>query len=217
LSVKANWEKLYKFWQELDFDTAKKYDYELRVRIGDTLEYSQDDIEKIKKSVSVHREFKPASIDEIQDVESKLNVNLPDDFKESLNINAYEFIDKYAYPWLGGWNNLFNCKDIVSFTLSKRKLDFEAFSNRINLTDEYGFWSDKWIIIFDWNMDYLVALDLSDDPNKYGQVLCLCIEDGTIAKWTDSYDAWFEEAVNEVLQYGELRTETIEKVLGIGT
>jgi len=68
-----------------------------------------------------------------------------------------------------------------------------------------------WIPIYDWNSDYIVAIDMLS-KNK-GQVIVFCLEFGTVAKWTDSYEEWFELVVNEVLQYGELRVETIEKVL----
>lgn len=218
MSVKANWERLYKFWHELDFDTAKKNDYEIKKSIGDILEFSEDDIERIKDLVSINREFKPASDDEILEVETKLNITLPENFKESLKINAFETnVQDFVYPWLGGWNILLNCEEMLSFTLRSRKLDFDVFDNRIELNDEYRRWNEKWVIIFQWNMDYFIVLDLSDDPKKYGQVLCLCIEDGSIAKWADSFKTWFEEAVNEVEQFGELRTETIESVLGVGT
>jgi len=213
LSVKTNWGKLLRFWQELDFDTAKKLDYELRVRIGDTLEFSQEDIERLQKSVSVYREFKPASDQEIQEVESKLDVNLPEDFKESLQINNHETaVDIFLYSWLGGGNHMLECKDMITFSLDNRELDFEVFDQHINLTEEYTYWNEKWVIIFDWNMDYLAVLDLREDPKYYGKVLCTDIEFGKIAKWADSYVEWFEIVTNEVLEYGELRLDTISSL-----
>lgn len=221
MSVKTNWERLLRFWQELDFDTAKKHYYELRVSKRDNLEFSPDDIEKIEKLVSVHREFKPATDDEIFEVEKKLNVKLPIDFKESLQINNHETaVDIYLYSWLGGGNHMLECKDMVTFSLDNREmfsldnreLDFEVFDQRINLTEEYTYWNDKWVIIFDWNMDYLAVLDLREDPKYYGKVLCTDIEFGKIAKWADSYADWFEIVTNEVLEYGELRLDTISSL-----
>ena len=216
MTIKENWERLYKFWDELDVERAKAYDEVVRKEIGDTLEYAEQDIQRLEKWASFEREWKSASTDEIKDLESNLGVALPKSFNESLSINAYEPQDQgFVYPWLGSFNMMQNPEEIVEITTENREdLDYEVFEDPNDLMQEdYEMWSDKWIVIFDWNGNYCAVLDLREDEEFYGNVLCMCIEDGTIAKWADSYEEWFELVVDEVLRYGQLRLSTIENLL----
>lgn len=215
MSIEKTWNKLYDYWKNLEFDEAKKQDYLIRKSIGDDLNYSDDDIKRIKTLVSIEKEFVPIDLSEIENIEKELNVKLPEDYKKSLTINSKEIsFNGFLYPWLGGGNTFLESSEIINFSLNNKKLDFEVFEFRNGLSKDYCFWNEKWVIVFNWNMDYLVVLDLREDEKFYGQVLCLCIEDGTIAKWADSFEIWFELAVNEVLEYGELRIVTIENLLG---
>lgn len=215
MTIKENWARLYSFWDELDFERAKAYDERERREIGDTLEYAQQDIQRLEKWASFERELKSASIDAIKDIKTSLGVALPMSFKESLSINAYEPQDQgFVYPWLGSWNVMQNPEEIIKLSMQNREFEWEVFKETNDLIQEdYEMWSDKWVVVFDWNGDYFVALDLREDEEFYGNVLCFCIEDGSIAKWADSYEEWFELVVDEVLQYGQLRISTIENLL----
>jgi len=215
MSIEENWQRLYKFWKELSFERAKEFDIIRSNSIGDSLLYTDEDDEGLRNWALFDRVYRAASVDEISTIENSLNVTLPKSFKKRLLINAYEPYDKaFIYPWLGEWNMMNEPVDIIEQSLDSRKLDYEVFDNPKNLPqEEYEMWSDKWIVIFDWNGDYLVTMDLREEPEFYGKVLCMCIEDGTIAKWADSYEEWFSLVVDEVLEYGILRISTIEKIL----
>lgn len=69
----------------------------------------------------------------------------------------------------------------------------------------------EWIPIYDWNTDYVVAIDMLSE-NK-GQIIMFGLEWSMIRLWANSYEEWFEMVVNEVLEYGELRPETLEDVI----
>jgi cell wall assembly regulator SMI1 len=217
--VAENWNRLFNFWNKINFNDIERFDYENRIRIGDTLVYTEEDEQKLKKLISVNREFSPASLDEILKLEEVLNIKLPISFKESLQINDKDIIENHNfYPWLGGWNQLFSCKDIINHELELQK--YRWFCK--NGSFEYIFgdvenpkYSEpkEWIPICNWNGDYIIAIDMLS-KNK-GQIIVYSNEDSIVSKWTDSYEDWFKVVVDEVLKYGELRVETIEKILHI--
>jgi len=214
MDIENNWNKLHLYWKNLTFEQAKEQDFLIRKSIGDDLSYSDKDIEQLKLLVSAQREFSPIGLGEIEKIEKSLNVKLPDDYKKSLKINSKEVVkDEFVYPWLGSWNTLHDTSEIIKYSLRNREMDHEVFQIRNGLSDEYGFWNKKWVIFFDWNMDFLAVLDLREDEKYYGQVLCLCIEDGSISKWANSFSEWFELSVNETIKHGELRVTTIDNVL----
>jgi hypothetical protein len=64
-------------------------------------------------------------------------------------------------------------------------------------------------------MNYYGVLNLDKESSNYGEVLCLCVEDGSISRWANSYEEWFELVVEETLTYGELRISTIESLLSM--
>jgi len=215
MSINENWQRLYNFWKELSFEKAKEYHIICKKPIGERSKYIDEDNERLKNWVLFDREFQPAQTEEIVAIENSLNVTLPQSYKESLLINAYEPHDNaFVYPWLGEWNMMNEPEDIIEQSMSNKELDYELFADTKNLVKEdYKMWSDKWIVIFDWNYDYLVTMDLREEPQFYGKVLCMSLKDGTLAKWADSYEEWFSLVVDEVLEYGILRISTIEKIL----
>jgi len=148
---------------------------------------------------------------------------LPESFKKSLKISNGEIEvdteDQNMSTWFGDWNKLLNCDEI--FKLSK---DYYAhFSKEEDIfpwNEIYGIknipqkWSEKFIVFLDNNCEIYVLLDMREGERE-GQVLIVDIEAGILAFWASSYEEWFEMVVDEVLQYGELRVETMEKLLGI--
>lgn len=156
-------------------------------------------------------QYTPASEIDIKRLQEYYG-SVPKDYMDSLSI--CNPVDQF---WLDelGWSRLLNIEESI-----KINKDFNA--NELN--DPFGYTyiygeiinpkkiiPKEWILIFEWNMDYFVAIDmLSDDK---GQIIVFCIEDATLAKWENSYEEWFAMAVDEVIKHGELRVETIEEVL----
>lgn len=216
MSVKENWDRLFKYWDELTFEKAKEREASFRSRNGDTSEFDSEDLQMIRKAVALKRELTGATEKEITELEHALDVKLPQYFKESLQINCTDPVsDGYVYPWLNHSNLLSNCKSMVEFSLDQRIYNEFPYETILNLPEDSLQWNEKWVIFFDWNMDYFGVLDLREGLDSYGQVLLVCNEDGVIAKWANSYEEWFQMAVEEVLEFGELRLETIESVMGI--
>ena len=186
MTIEENWNRLKLFWDTITFEEFKKLDEEERIGCEETLEYTQKDILELHNKVSTKRAFSPASDEEINRIEKELDVVLPDSFKQSLKINAKDPI----YPFLGGWNSVLKINFMIDFSLSFKT---------------YSISNKKWVVFFEWNMDYFAVLNLDTENLNYGEVLCVCPENVNIEKWADSYEEWFNMAVEETITYGELQ------------
>ncbi len=185
VTIEENWNRLLKYWRN-------KTDKKDLVCTGAT----DEQIESLKK----------------------LHDDIPESYIESLRIcNSPRDKDGDFHSWLdqSDWGILYDTKKLIEFTNIDRQ---HGFSHEDGMFEYIKgdvinpkFSSPKeWVLIYDWNTDYTVAIDMLSS-NK-GQIIVFCREDSSLAKWTDSYEEWFELAVDEVLKYGELRVETIEAV-----
>jgi cell wall assembly regulator SMI1 len=189
MSIQQNWDKLIKYW-------------------------------KNHHGIKYRKDFncQGATEEEFKNLKNMYDV-VPTDYLDSLKIcatskdkenNFYYFIDSSGFGQLYGINDIIQkVSNYPKNTYISDKGAYQFVSG--NLKNPPMLLPKQWIPIFDWNGDYIVAIDMLSE-NK-GQIIVFCMEDSTLAKWTDSYEEWFELVVNEVLQYGELRVETIEKVL----
>jgi len=148
--------------------------------------------------------------------------DIPESYIKSLKICNPIKNENGEYFWIdsSGWGILFDAEELINRTKSFRRHEFSYKYEMGAYQHVYGDIKNpntlvpkQWIPIYDWNGDYIVAIDMLSD-NK-GQIIVFCLEDSIVAKWTDSYEEWFELAVDEVLKYGELRVETIENILQI--
>jgi len=192
MSVENSWKKLFSYWEK-----------------------DKNSMQKIDLKCSGATDIEIDRLKELYD-------NIPNKYIDSLKIcnptrdenhNYHSWIDK------SGWGYLYDINKIISTADTWKEVEW--FS-KTGIYYDYVFGNVKnpkssakkqWIPIYDWNGDYTVAIDMFS-KNK-GQIIVFCTEDGTLAKWTDSYEEWFELAIDEVLKYGELRVETIEAVLAL--
>jgi len=163
--------------------------------------------------------IKGATVDEINKLEEKLSIQLPESFKQSLMISNGEIElneNEDLSTWFGDWNILLNCEEIFNITEEYRKIYTEGvkFDYSYEIKNKTLEWANEFIVFLSNNCDYYAVLDMREGDQK-GQVLAVDIEGGILAYWANSYEEWFKMAVDEVLEYGELRLETIEKKLHI--
>lgn len=188
-SMKLKWERLFAYWADRQ------------------VEFWHDG-----KIVKFTKDIKCEGADTF-DLEKIINFyeNIPESFLESLSLC------NESNRWFGfdSWGLLLGIEEIIEMSDS-----FKDSPSHINgsyqivgegITNPTMLLPKQWIPIYDWNGNYIVAIDMLS-KNK-GQIIVFCLEFSTVAKWTDSYEEWFELAVDEVLKYGELRVETIESVL----
>jgi cell wall assembly regulator SMI1 len=152
---------------------------------------------------------KKASKDELDELQKILQVNLPKAFLDNFaicNEGVRHKDDSNWFGWFGPESRYIVNKEDRSYG------DIIYIYKTMNdlYQDE---WNKKWIPFYDWNTNYNLVLDMS----KNGRVF---VFDPEMAEpidkyiWTNSYEEWLEIVANEVEQYGELRCETIESVLG---
>lgn len=153
---------------------------------------------------------KKASKDELDELQKILQVNLPKAFLDNFAICnedlRYKDQENWVY-WFGPESRYVINKEDNSYN------DLVTMYKEMNdiYRDE---WNKKWIPFYDWNGNYNLVLDM----NNNGRVF---VFDPEMAEridkyvWTNSYEEWLEIVAKEVEQYGELRVETIESVLGI--
>ena len=164
-----------------------------------------------------------ASVEEIKRLEENLSTVLPESFTKSLKITNGEISvdteDEDMSTWFGDWNTLLNCDKIfkesndyyIHFSKEEHILPWDEIYGIKNIPQK---WSDKFIVFFDNNCEIYALLDMREGDGK-GQVLITDIEAGILAFWANSYEEWLEMAVDEVVLHGELRLETMEKLLRI--
>ena len=164
-----------------------------------------------------------ASDEEIKKLEGNLSTDLPESFKKSLKISNGEIPvdteDEDLSTWFGGWNKLLNCDEIFKISQDyynhfNKEEDILPWNEIYRIKNIPQKWSEKFIIFFDNNCEIYGLLDMRENNGK-GQVFIADIEAGILAFWANSYEEWLEMAIDEVVQYGELRLEIMEKLLGI--
>ena len=214
MSILENWQRLDKFWKELDFEKLQACNIEVRKKLDENLSHTQSDLDDLKDIIidfsSIERKFISATKEEIKILQNRLGIKLPNSFKESLQINVGDVIDgEYIYPWLGGWNCMLNIDDMMKYSLDKTEYyciqkQTISFQERINLPIEYAYWNKKWLVFYDCNGDEQYVLNLDDTSSNYGEVLSVDMEFSTIERLANSYEEWFDIATEETLKYGEI-------------
>lgn len=185
-----------------------------KVNITMDINDSWDKLIKYWKSQNVLSTVKcqGANITEIERVKNYYG-DIPDSLLKSLAFcNNFE---RALGITSSNWGSLYNIDDMLetSKNFSTFKQENIGYYKEVlgNIKNPKMAMPKEWIPIYDWNSDYIVVVDMLS-KNK-GQVIVFCLEFGTVAKWTDSYEEWFALAVDEVLKYGELRVGTIESIL----
>ncbi len=149
-----------------------------------------------------------ATEEEITQLEKDLGLKLPKTFLDSFrmcNESVMKNENGEWFQWFG--ENRYKINNIDS--------DWDDVNIVYQQQLEYDeSWDKKWIPFYDWNVNYLAILDMNDDENgNQGVVYCYDLERGDMVRWADNYTEWLKMAVAEVIEYGELRCKTIEKVL----
>jgi len=150
------------------------------------------------------KECKGATQDDINKLYNEFGLNLPDAFVDSCRIcdERYIFDTNEKKGWIG--------EDDL-YSLGNTYYDFyNLFVINKEMRIYYEFWRDEWIVFYDNGTWISAILDINT-----GKVYCFDNETGEYVLWTNTYEEWLEMAVDEVVQYGELRLETMEKLLGI--
>jgi len=214
MTIVKNWQKLYKFWKELDFEKLKACDLALKKVLDEDSIYNKDEIDILKQQILdwslIKIKFNPATNKDIKYLEKKLNVILSNDFKESLEINVGDiYQNEYIYSWLGNWHHMLSIEDMIKYTLNKREYYLiekktKSFEYINDLPNEYSYWNKKWLIFYDYNQDEQYIVNLDNSSLFYGEILEVSMEFSTIRRLANSYMEWFNIATKERLTYGEI-------------
>jgi hypothetical protein len=152
------------------------------------------------------KKCKGASEEQIMEFENEFKIKLPKTFAESLKICDERYIlnSSKKVGWLG---------EDDMYSLTNRKYDwynlFQVNRQIATYAKDIG-WNKNWIQFYDYGTWFSAVLD-----TVTGKIYCYENETGAYVLWANSYEEWLEMAVDEVVKYGELRLETIEKLLGI--
>ena len=191
ISMNKEWERLFQYW------IAKKEKY-----------WHNDK----KVQFTTKTKCKGATELELNELKTYF-LEIPTSLLESLSVC------NESNRWFGfnGWGLLYGSQEIIktskSFNNSPMKQGGAYKIVEPGITNPISLLPKEWIPIFDWNGHYIVAIDMLSKHK--GQIILISIEDSKVVKWANSYEEWFKMAVDEVLKYGELRLETIEKKLHI--
>jgi cell wall assembly regulator SMI1 len=145
-----------------------------------------------------------ATEEKITEVEKEFGVTLPKAFADSFRIcdERYIFNTYEKKGWFGEDDH---------YSLSGMFYGYYNLlvtNKEMRIYDEY--WKDEWIVFYDYGTWFSAVLD-----TVTGKIYCHEAETGKYVIWANSYEEWLEMAVDEVVKYGELRLETMEKLLGI--
>jgi len=185
--------------ENIDINTTKGINMELNTQVKEQwnrlFKYYENNLTKKCKGASYKR---------IIEVENEFNVNLPKSFVDSFRIcdERYIFNTSKKHGWFGehehySIDNIYY--DWYNLVIVNREMR------------EYAeYWKDEWIVFYSYESWFDVILD-----TKTGQVYLKSATDDNYIIWADSYEKWLKMVVDEVIQYGELRLETIEKLLEI--
>jgi len=159
---------------------------------------------------------KCASEEEIQTLESTLNITLPKSLRQSLEICNFfpEKIDKSSSSYFGGCSRLYDTRELLEMWDECNTYRFSGFPYRYidsRIKPEDIGWSTRWIPIFHWNADIFALLDMREDiGDRTGQILYEDSESGILGIWADSYEEFLESIANAVLDHGEFGIEDIK-------
>ncbi len=143
----------------------------------------------------------PASDADIQELEQKLGVKLPEDFVECLKVHDGQ---RGGGEWLFSGSEFLSSKRILEeWAIWKDLLDggdFDGVEAEPGKGIKPVWWSPKWIpFTYNGAGDHL-CLDL--DPTSQGcsgQVITLWHDDGARKKKADSFTQWFAEFVDKTV------------------
>jgi hypothetical protein len=159
-----------------------------------------------KNSGLLVKKCKGTTEEKIAEFENEFKVILPKAFADSFRIcdERYIFNTSEKKGWFGE-------NDVYS--LNNTKYDwynlFQVNRQIATYAKDIG-WNKNWIEFYDYGTWFGAVLD-----TVTGKIYCYEIETGEHVIWANSYEEWLEMAVDEVVQYGELRLETMEKLLNI--
>lgn len=145
-----------------------------------------------------------ASENELKQAEKELGVNFPKAFSDSFKIcdERYLFGQNGEIGWFGQDDHFsikhtyFDYFNIVQVNKEMRKYD--------------TYWKKEEIAFYTYETWYYFAIDVNT-----GKIYAYKAEEVEGKLFANSYEEWFEIAVDEVLEYGELKLESIEKFFGI--
>lgn len=155
---------------------------------------------------SLTKKCKGATEEELRQAEKELGVNFPKAFSDSFKIcdERYLFGQNGKIGWFGqydhfslnhGYGNFYNLIEV---------------NNQLRTYDPTHKEKTKWVTFYTYETWFYVILDTENEHIYLREA-----EDSSYIKWANSYEEWLEMAVDEVLEYGELRLESIEKFFGI--
>lgn len=214
MTIHENWQRLYKFWKELNFKKLKACDLAYRKVLDEDLLYTKDDIDNLQNKIldysSIEREFHPANKEDIESLKKELAIVLPQSFEESLKINVGDIHkNDYIYTWLGSWHCMLDIHDMIQYSLDKNQYFFMkekgiSFHDIGDLSNKYAYWNNKYLVFYDYNQDEQYVLNLDNTDVNYGEVLSISMEFSSIERLANSYEEWFTIATEETLTYGEI-------------
>jgi len=147
---------------------------------------------------SLVKECKGTDKRKILEVEETFGVSFIDSF--------YICDERYIFDSYKGWLGEF---DLYSLTNGHDNY-FNLIERNKELREYDSHWKEEWIAFYDYETWFYAILD-----TKTKQVYLQSSTDIEYIVWANSYEEWFEMVVDEVIEYGELRLETIENLLGI--
>ena len=145
-----------------------------------------------------------ATEDKIVEVEKEFGVKLPKAFADSFRICDERYIlDTFKKIGWFGEHELYSLGGMFygGYNLILTNKELRVYDEK---------WKDEWIAFYDYETWFYAILD-----TKTGQVYLKSATENEYIIWANSYEEWLKMAVDEVVQYGELRLETMEKLLGI--
>lgn len=150
------------------------------------------------------KKCKGASEEKIVEVEREFKVKLPKAFADSFRIcdERYIFNTSEKKGWFGEHEH---------YSLSKTYYEYYnliEINKDMRVYDEK--WKDEWIAFYDYETWFYAIID-----TKTGKIYLESSEGGNKIVWANSYEEWLKMVVDEVVKYGELRLDTIQKLLSI--
>lgn len=156
---------------------------------------------EFQKQRNMHVKYLKASNQEIDDLCNSIDADFPMSFIRSLEICNGEKVEDCES------SGDFGVLGILSISNILRHYDMLVSYNEN--------WNALWIPFFFWDGKYYAVLDLDENSSTYGKVYCIDNEGYRKAPviWADSYEEWLSWAVNEVIQSGTIKLDSIYKII----
>ena len=149
------------------------------------------------------KQCKGATEEQIAKAESELGVKFPKSFADFFRVCDERFILKDKSRGFLGKSDIYPlCNTYYD------GFNLIHINKEIRIYDES--WKNEWIAFYDYETWFEGILD-----TKTEKIFLSSTEDIKPVLWANSFEEWFKMVVDEVLEYGELRLETIEKKLNI--